>query len=322
MDRIILGTMNIAYPYSSNKNQTNEYYKEIIQTYLNSTNKNNAYLDTAYYYGNTKCEQIIGEILPELSWIPKIATKVNPWFENDFSNGKLGELNKVGIKKQLITSLNNLKLSKIEILYIHCYDYETPLKETLEICDSFWRTEKFNYLGISNFSYEQMESVLDICDKYDFIFPSFYQGMYNLLSRKVEEIFPLLDDYKIDFWAYNPLAGGLLTGKYIINGLDIDSRFKDNVIYQNIFWKPEIVNHVSFLFKDNPSHCLTDSLHWLQHFSNLRQNDKIIMGTSTIEQIQTNIKIFTHSVSYPLKKIILLNNCYLTIKEFTPNYYY
>ena len=205
MDRIVLGTMNIAYPFSSNKNQTNEYYKEMMEAYLKSTK--NAYLDTAYYYGNTKCEQIIGEILPELSWIPKIATKVNPWFENDFSNGRFGQLNKTGIEHQLQTSLKSMNLLKVEILYLHCYDYETPLKETLEICDTFWRKNKFNYLGISNFSCEQMESVLDICEKYDLNIPLFYQGMYNLVSRHVEEIFPLFDDFKIDFWEYNPLAG-------------------------------------------------------------------------------------------------------------------
>lgn len=45
--------------------------------------------------------------------------------------------------------------------------------------------------------------------------PSVYQGMYNALTRDVEhELFPCLRHYKIAFYAYNPLAGGILTKRY------------------------------------------------------------------------------------------------------------
>ena len=76
--------------------------------------------------------------------------------------------------------------------------------------------------------------------------PQYYQGMYNLLCRKVEEVFPILNKKDINFWGYNPLAGGLLTGKYINQNLDNSesSRFKNNKIYQNIFYKPEIIDSV------------------------------------------------------------------------------
>jgi aflatoxin B1 aldehyde reductase len=69
--------------------------------------------------------------------------------------------------------------------------------------------------------------------------------MYNLIARKIEEIFPLLDEYNIDFWAYNPLAGGLLTGKYNNLELNYNCRFKNNEIYQNIFWKKEILENLT-----------------------------------------------------------------------------
>ena len=323
MNQVVLGTMNIGYPYSSNTNNSKEYYKEIIETYLKSADKNNAYLDTAYYYGNTQCETILGEILPELSFIPKIATKANPWFDNDFSNGQLGQLNTENIKRQLTTSLNNLKVDNIEIFFLHCPDNETPLEETLEICDTFWRKEKYNYLGISNFSFNQIIDVFNICEETGFNSPVFYQGMYNLISRKVEEIFPLIESYDMDFWAYNPLAGGLLTGKYLNDSaINSNSRFKDNKIYQNIFWKPEILDHLSSHYIKNPEQCLEDSFNWLQYFSRLRQNDKIIIGASTIEQLNTNINIIKTPVKFSITKIIMLNNIYTPIKDFSPDYYY
>lgn len=323
MNQVVLGTMNIGYPYSSNTNHLNQYYKEIIETYLKSTDKNNAYLDTAYYYGNTQCEMILGEILPELSFVPKIATKANPWLNNDFSNGKLGQLNKENIQRQLMTSLKNLKVDNVEIFFLHCPDNETPLEETLEICDTFWRKEKYNYLGISNFSFEQTVDVLNICEEKGFNSPLFYQGMYNLISRKIEEIFPLLESYDIDFWAYNPLAGGLLSGKYMNDSaLSNNSRFKDNKIYQNIFWKPEILDHLSSHYRNNHKQCLDDSFNWLKYFSKLRQNDKIIIGASTIEQLNTNINIIKTPVKFSTTEITMLNNIYTPIKDVSPNYYY
>ena len=102
----VLGTMNINYPYSSNNNKSIEEYKNIIEKYISYVGTN-AILDTAYYYGNTTTEETLGKILPELFIKPKIATKVNPWLNNDFTNGKLGQLSAEPFEKQLKTSLNN-----------------------------------------------------------------------------------------------------------------------------------------------------------------------------------------------------------------------
>ena len=159
----VLGTMNINYLYSSlnsnNKGENDEndeknkniIYTSIIDTYLKNA-RNKGILDTAYYYGNTSTEKKLGQILETLGVLPKIATKVNPWYENDFTNGKLGQLSKQGIWHQLNSSLTNLKVDNVEILYLHCPDNETPIDETLKTCDMLWRREKFNYLGLSNFS--------------------------------------------------------------------------------------------------------------------------------------------------------------------------
>ena len=84
MNNIILGTMNIEYPYSSNHDKNIDTYKKIIEYYFESVE--NPILDTAYYYGNTKTEYILGHILKDINKPYKIATKANPWFNNDFTN--------------------------------------------------------------------------------------------------------------------------------------------------------------------------------------------------------------------------------------------
>jgi aflatoxin B1 aldehyde reductase len=323
---IILGTMNIGYQYSSNKEKTYNSYKEIIEKYINSVD--NPILDTAYYYGDTKTEVILGNILKDINSNKKItiATKANPWYKNDFTNGILGQLSPYNLERQLNKSLNSLQLNSVDIFYLHCPDYETPIKDTLEKCNQLWRNEKFNKLGISNFSKNQLEEIIDICDKNQYEIPRYYQGMYNLISRKVEEIFPILDKYNIEFWAYNPLAGGLLTNKYnknineINNEINDDSRFKNNKIYQNIFLKENILDSLDDFFKlNNP---IERSFQWLLKYSKLRPNDKVILGVSTIEQLDNNLKSIHKNILYNTDIINKLNNIYSKIENNAPNYYY
>lgn len=316
----ILGTMNIKYPHSSNTDKSIDSYKEIINYY--SENYNNLILDTAYYYGNTETEIILGQILKDINNTNniKIATKANPWFENDFTNGKYGQLSKTNLERQLNTSLHNLGRQSVDYFYLHCYDYETDLKETLETCDNLWRIEKFDKLGISNFSLRQMEDAIDICEINGYNVPRYYQGMYNLMCRKVENIFDLLSDYNIEFWAYNPLAGGLLTGKYSSSMNDVgNSRFSnDNNVYRNIFWKPELLKNINEFVNDGE--CLKRSYQWLRYNSKLRANDKIIMGVSTLDQLKSNTQCLNERRC--IMDIRKINRLYKNIENISPNYYY
>ena len=230
--------------------------------------------------------------------------------------------------------MTNLGVESVDYLFLHCPDYETSIEETLETCEKLWRKEKFHKFGLSNFSYDNLSEVIRICENRGFNSPDVYQGMYNLVSRKIEEIFPLLNDYYIEFWAYNPLAGGLLTGKYntetkMYNSkanantntkTNSSNRFKDNKIYQNIFWKEPILNHLDDFFKTGK--CTEKSFHWLQHYSKMRKNDKIIIGASTIQQLETNLEILKIYENYSPEEISYLKNLYEPIAEHSPNYFY
>jgi aflatoxin B1 aldehyde reductase len=323
---VVLGTMNIQYPFTSNPTYREEYYKNMIEEYINYVG-NNAVLDTAYYYGNTTCEQVLGSILPTLSTPCKIATKVNPWFNNDFTLNKYGQLNKDNLERQFETSLKNLKLSSVDILFLHCPDPETEIEETLEICYTLFRKDRYNHFGISNYSLDQLTNILKICEDKDYIMPKYYQGMYNLIARKVEEIFPVLNKKGMEFWAYNPLAGGLLTGKYKDYTKDTLplSRFKNNEIYQKIYWESNILKHLnSHFFHLKKEKCLKYSYKWLQSYSQMRQEDKIILGASSAKQLIENMEIIKQEKDtiHHLTTINYLNNLYTLIKDYSPNYYY
>lgn len=317
---MILGTMNIAYPHSSNKDT--QEYSNIIHEYLNTCY--DPILDSAYYYGNTETEKILGNILTDLPSnlkLPKLTTKANPWFENDFTTGKLGQLNKENLLRQLNTSLENLKMDSVYRFFLHCPDYETPIHETLETCDELWRQEKYQEYGLSNFSLTQTQEVLQICEKNDYRKPKVYQGMYNIVCRKVEEMFPLLNEYNIDFWGYNPLAGGLLTGKYRNLKEDLpESRFKNNSIYQNIFWKNEILQMLENLWFKNDDY-LDLALLWFKQGSQMRKNDRVILGVSSVSQYQNNMNSYNSQKDYS-NIYYDFNNVYKNNEKCTPNYYY
>jgi aflatoxin B1 aldehyde reductase len=241
---------------------------------------------------------------------------------------KYGQLNKDNLERQFFTSLKNLKLPKIDILFLHCPDYETELEETLEVCSTLQRKDKFNHLGISNYSEDQLTTILGLCEKNGYDLPKYYQGMYNLVARNVEEIFPILNKYNIEFWAYNPLAGGLLSGKYkefkSSNNIPL-SRFRNNETYINIFWKPQIMEHLnSYFFQFKKEKCLQYSFKWLKSYSKMRNNDKIIIGASSIEQLKENLDIIKrdqNSIDH-LATIQYLNDLYIPIEKYAPCYYY
>ena len=74
---------------------------------------------------------------------------------------------------------------------------------------------KFGSFGLSNFVSREVSEICEISKKNGWTMPSVYQAIYNELHRTVEpELFPCPRFYKIALYAFRPLAGGLLTGKF------------------------------------------------------------------------------------------------------------
>ena len=82
--------------------------------------------------------------IPAWKNVAGMATKVNPW------NGK--GLGKDSVRKQFATSLESMKVDKVQILYLHAPDHDTPLLETLTEINEIYKEGKFAELGLSNYS--------------------------------------------------------------------------------------------------------------------------------------------------------------------------
>lgn len=249
-------------------------------------------LDTAYVYNNGDCERLLGEVLPQLDRSWQIATKVNPRIS--------GRLDGSAAFRQLNESLERLRLPCVDTLYLHFPDPATPVEDVLSACAALHAEGKFRELGLSNFPAWMVADVWHLCDRRGWVKPTVYEGMYNPLTRGAEqELNDALDHFGMRYYAYNPLAGGLLTGRYgSFADAPTDGRFTHRPNYQKRYWKQSYFTAVDLL-KAACAPCgittVEASLRWLAYHSMLRpdRGDAIILGASKLDHLQQNLAAVT-----------------------------
>jgi aryl-alcohol dehydrogenase-like predicted oxidoreductase len=112
-------------------------------------------------------------------------------------------------------SLARLGIDAIDLYQAHNYDPDTPLEETVRAFGDLIRSGKIRYWGVSNWRPSQVALCLGVCDRLDVPRPVSVQPRYNALFRRIEEdLVPLALEVGIGILPYNPLAGGMLTGRY------------------------------------------------------------------------------------------------------------
>ena len=128
------------------------------------------------------------------------------------------------LMNSLEQSLRRMNLDYVDLFYIHRYDPETPLEETLQALVDIVRQGKALYVGISRWPYEATEFAYQYLKERD-VPCLIYQGRYHLLDRTPEEegILKQAKENGAGFIGFSPLAQGLLTDRYL-NGIPEDSR--------------------------------------------------------------------------------------------------
>ncbi len=210
VSRLVLGTMTFGLQSDE------ETSRQILDTAAASGIN---FLDTADVYplgGGVatagKTEEIIGRWLKGKRDRFIIATK---------AVGRVGDAlwDQGASRKHLLdaidASLRRLNTDYIDLYQLHSDDPSTPLDETLEALDTIVRAGKVRYIGVSNFLAYRLSRALGRADVRNLTRFVSIQPRYNLLFREVErELFPLAQEEGLGVIPYNPLAGGLLTGKH------------------------------------------------------------------------------------------------------------
>jgi aryl-alcohol dehydrogenase-like predicted oxidoreductase len=247
------------------------------------------FFDTANIYNQGRSETILGKALAGRRDKVILATKVR---------GKMGEgpdesgLSRAALRKALEASLKRLATDYVDVYYLHQPDYDTPIEETLAALDEAVRAGKVRYPAVSNYAAWQVCEIHWLAEKKGYRPPHISQPMYNLLARGIEEEYlPFCRRFGVAVVPYNPLAGGLLTGKHSRRQGPISgTRFDGNQMYLDRYWHDDYfaaVEELAGIARDAGKTLVELSFQWL-----LAQPvvDSIILGASRLEQLEENLK--------------------------------
>ncbi|GBF74882.1 hypothetical protein PA598K_03251 [Paenibacillus sp. 598K] len=171
------------------------------------------FLDTANIYARTASESILGEALRGRRDHVVLATKAGlPTGDGPYDRGS----SRHHLMRELEGSLQRLQTDYIDLYQIHTFDPETPLEETLRALEDMVRSGKVRYIGASNYAAWELMKALGISERLGLPRYVSVQTSYSLADRTPEqELVPLCLDQGVGIIPYFPLAGGILSGKYL-----------------------------------------------------------------------------------------------------------
>jgi aryl-alcohol dehydrogenase-like predicted oxidoreductase len=206
---LILGTMNFGKPTS--RDDSLAIIERAVDAGINV-------LDTANIYNNGESESIVGQAIKHMRNRAAIilATKVY----NAMGKGP----NDQGVSRHHIMtacedSLRRLGVDYIDLYQLHRPSFTVPQDETLRAFDDLIRQGKVRYIGTSTFPAWKLMEALAVSERYGLARYVSDQSPYNLLDRRIEtELVPLAKAHDLALITWSPMAGGMLSGKYPVDG--------------------------------------------------------------------------------------------------------
>ena len=170
--------------------------------------------DTADVYANTKAESVLGEALADqrresIEIMTKVFWPTGPRGHNDSG------LSRKHIMESINGSLRRLRTDYVDVYQAHRYDVETPLEETMQAFADVVRAGKALYIGVSEWTAEQIRDGQQLARGLGFALVS-NQPQYSMLWRVIEdEVVPTCRELGLSQVVWSPIAQGVLTGKYL-----------------------------------------------------------------------------------------------------------
>lgn len=188
-------------------------------------------------------------------------------------------------------SLKRLNTDYVDLLYFHWPDRSVAMTEIIESANDLIRQGKIRHYGISNFcGWEVCEMILT-AKSMGMEPPVAGQYVYNLLNRGIEnEVVSMLERFQLGLTTFNPLAGGMLTGKYAAGAMPSGSRFDDNPGYKARYYSEKNLDATARLeemAKELGLSLIEFSICWLLSRKHLTS---VILGFSNTQQLVQNLK--------------------------------
>lgn len=279
VSRLALGTMT----FGSQVDET-----ESARIIHKSIDRGIRMIDTADGYNAGRTEEIIGRALQGRRDQVVLASKVCNHFQGDPHRD--GGLHRWHIIKGVEDSLRRLGTDCLDICYLHKPDRRTPIEETMAAMDHLVTRGKVLYVGMSNFASWQVAEAIWKSDTNGWTKPVVLQLPYNLVTRSIdEECVEFSGKFNLGLVVYNPLAGGLLTGKHPREKPLESTRLGSNKHYHDRFWHPvnlEAVERLKGIAERAGISLIELSFRWLLSRPIV---DSVIVGVSSEAQLEVNL---------------------------------
>src|SRR3954470_19365096 len=169
--------------------------------------------DTSNNYAGGASEEILGRIVRPFRDEVLVCTKGGS--PVDQADGSLAGLSRKAVHRAVDGSLRRLGLDHIDVYYMHRPDWGTPIEESLAALDDVVQAGKVRYVAQANFAAWQVTEMHCLAREHSWAPVRLGQQMYNLLARRVESEYAACAEHLgLSTLAYNPLAGGVPTGKH------------------------------------------------------------------------------------------------------------
>lgn len=198
------------------------------------------FFDTADVYSLGESEKITGNLFKHFGVKREnvvVATKVNGQMSDDVNDKGLSRKHIMG---SIDKSLQRLQMDYVDLYQIHRWDYETPIKETMEALNDVVRAGKARYIGASSMFAWQFAKAQHIAESQGWTKFVSMQNHYNLIYREEErEMIPLCVDQGVGLIPWSPLARGFLAGNRRKEGWGDTTRSKSDTYGQTMYYREE-----------------------------------------------------------------------------------
>ncbi len=265
------------------------------------------FFDCANVYHQGRSEKILGALIADCRSEVVITTK--------FYGSMGADINASGASRRHIfleveNSLRRLNTDFIDLYFIHHFDEDTPIHETLRALDDLVRQGKILYPAVSNYAAWQIVKANGISEQESLARFECIQPMYNLAKRQVEvEILPMALSERMGVIPYSPLGGGLLSGKYGVSERPDSGRLLENQMYQSRYAGRhyyQIAQDLTHLAQQSGYHPAGLAVAWVGAHPAITAP---IIGARNIDQLEGSLTSM---------QINMTNDLYASISELSP----
>ena len=243
--------------------------------------------DCANVYEDGRSEEILGELVAGCRDEVVLTTKA--YFPTGDDPNARGA-SRYHLVRAVENSLRRLGTDRIDVFFVHRFDEQTRLDETLRALETLVQQGKVLYLGASNFAAWQVMKALGQQRAKGWTPFHVLQPMYNLTKRQAEvEILPMARSEGLGVLSYSPLGGGLLTGKYGVDERPEDGRLVDNPMYQTRYGAEvhyQVAERFTSFAADQGYDPVSLAVAWVAHHPAITAP---IIGARTLEQLEGSL---------------------------------